>query len=93
LFVGGGHQWSSVQFDAMAKPDESEANAQSVEEERAASRADQLLPEERAAGSGDPQAQADAILADSDRRSEDRAGPSDASAEHRTSDEATEPAG
>jgi hypothetical protein len=35
---------------------------------RIESRAEHLLPEERAAGSDDPQAQAEAILADSDRR-------------------------
>lgn len=33
-----------------------------------------LLPEEAAAGSDDPSAQAEAILADSDERTEDREG-------------------
>ncbi len=37
-------------------------------DERRAERADDLLPEERAAGSDDPEAQAAAILADSDER-------------------------
>ena len=37
--------------------------------ERVETRAD-LLPEEKAAGSEDPQAQAEAILADSDERTE-----------------------
>jgi hypothetical protein len=50
-----------------------------------------LLPEEKAAGSADPEAQAKAILADSDERSADREAPPDGSVEHRTSDEATEP--
>jgi hypothetical protein len=59
--------------------------------ERAASRADRLLPEEETAGSDDPQAQADAILEESDVRSEDRSASPGTVLEHRTSDEATEP--
>jgi hypothetical protein len=43
------------------------------DEERVASRG-QLLPEEQAAGSDDPQAQAEAILADSDARVADPEG-------------------
>lgn len=42
----------------------------SAEEHRVAGRA-HLLPEEIAAGSADPEAQAEAILADSDDRTED----------------------
>ena len=34
----------------------------------------ELLPEEQEAGSDDPEAQAEAILADSDRRTEDPSG-------------------
>ena len=41
------------------------------DQERVRHRADELLPEERAAGSDDPQAQAAAILADSDEREYD----------------------
>ncbi|MEU4239924.1 hypothetical protein [Actinoplanes sp. NPDC026619] len=37
-------------------------------DDRVSQRAADLLPEERAAGSADPQAQAQAILADSDER-------------------------
>jgi hypothetical protein len=37
-------------------------------DDRTDQRAADLLPEERAAGSDDPRAQAEAILADSDRR-------------------------
>ena len=37
-------------------------------DDRTAERAEDLLPEERAAGSDDPEAQAAAILDDSDRR-------------------------
>lgn len=40
------------------------------EQDRVSERAAELLPEERAAGSDDPQAQAEAILEDSDRRTE-----------------------
>ncbi|HEY0536045.1 MAG TPA: hypothetical protein VGD29_31050 [Actinoplanes sp.] len=39
-------------------------------DDRTDQRAAELLPEERAAGSDDPRAQAEAILADSDRREE-----------------------
>ena len=44
------------------------------DDDRTAERADDLLPEERAAGSDDPTAQAAAILADSDRRQATREG-------------------
>jgi hypothetical protein len=59
------------------------------DELRAAARAEDLLPEEQEAGSDDPQAQAEAILEDSDARAEDRTPAR--FVEHRTSDEATEP--
>jgi hypothetical protein len=39
-----------------------------VTDDRVGQRAAELLPEERAAGSADPRAQAEAILAESDRR-------------------------
>jgi hypothetical protein len=41
-------------------------------DDRTASRAQELLPEEQAAGSDDPTAQAEAVLADSDDRTERR---------------------
>jgi hypothetical protein len=41
-------------------------------DERTTQRAQDLLPEERAAGSDDPTAQAEAVLADSDDRTERR---------------------
>lgn len=47
--------------------------SQTPEDDRIAGRAD-LLPEERAAGSADPEAQAEAILEDSDERVEDPEG-------------------
>jgi hypothetical protein len=40
-------------------------------DDRTGERAAELLPEEIAAGSDDPRAQAEAILADSDRREDD----------------------
>jgi len=56
-----------------------------------ANRANNLLPEEKAVGSDDPHAQAEAILADSDERASGREEAPDSLIEHRTSDEATEP--
>ena len=41
-----------------------------MSDDRTDQRAAGLLPEERAAGSDDPRAQAEAILADSDRRAD-----------------------
>lgn len=53
------------------------------DDKRLAERADELLPEEEAAGSDDPAAQAAAILEDSDRREATReADPGDQ--EHRS---------
>jgi len=59
------------------------------EQERIESRA-QLLPEEVAAGSEDPEAQADAILTESDIR-EDTDVAEDTTLEHRTSDQTVTP--
>jgi hypothetical protein len=58
---------------------------------RVSARAAELLPEELAAGSDDPEAQAEAILEDSDAREADRTAAPGSFVEHRTSDEATEP--
>src|SRR3954471_17988324 len=55
------------------------------------SRADELLPEERAASSEDPSAQAKAILDDSNRRQDDRDAAPDTVLEHRTSQDTTPP--
>jgi len=55
-----------------------------------ASRAD-LLPEEKVAGSDDPEAQAEAILAESEERIATREAPSGKAVEHRTSEDATPP--
>lgn len=56
-------------------------------DERTGHRAADLLPEERAAGSADPQAQAETILADSDERTENPEAAPDSFLERRTSDE------
>ena len=53
---------------------------------RVTERADELLPEEQAAGSDDPKAQAEAILQESDER-QDRREP----LEERTSEDVTDP--
>jgi hypothetical protein len=55
-------------------------------------RAADLLPEELAAGSDDPQAQAEAILDDSDVREADLDAAPDTFVEHRTSAETVMPA-
>ncbi|MCD9622864.1 hypothetical protein [Rhabdothermincola salaria] len=50
-----------------------------------------LLPEEERAGSDDPEAQAAAILAEGDERTEDRDAAPGTRVEHRTSEETTPP--
>ncbi|MEU5548970.1 MULTISPECIES: hypothetical protein [unclassified Micromonospora] len=64
-------------------------NAQS-DQERIESRA-HLLPEEAAVGSDDPQAQADAILTESDLREADRNAAPDTVLERRTSEQTVTP--
>jgi hypothetical protein len=56
-------------------------------DDRIAERAAELLPEEEAVGSDDPEAQAEAILAESDERQADRDAAPGTVLEHRTSDE------
>jgi hypothetical protein len=51
----------------------SQSDAEGTEQERIDRRAE-LLDEERAAGSDDPEAQAEAILAESDERTDDPEG-------------------
>jgi hypothetical protein len=61
---------------------------------RSEQRADDILPEERAAGSADPESQAAAVLADSDVRATERDGDQAEGSdrfEHRSSDETVEP--
>ncbi|MEU5938688.1 hypothetical protein ABZ807_05790 [Micromonospora sp. NPDC047548] len=60
------------------------------DQERVESRA-HLLPEEAALGSENPQAQADAILTESDIREEDRNAAPDTVLEDRTSDQTVTP--
>ena len=60
-------------------------------DERAARRADELLPEEMEGGSADPDAQAAVILQESDERSMDRDASPSTHLEHRTSEDTTEP--
>jgi hypothetical protein len=62
-------------------------SGQSSEHQRIERRAEHLLPEERVAGSGDPQAQAAAILADSDRRTADPDAAPGSFLERRTSEQ------
>jgi hypothetical protein len=60
-------------------------------DERTERRAADLLPEERAAGSADPQAQAEAILAESDERENDQNAAPDSFLERRTSEQTVTP--
>jgi hypothetical protein len=61
-----------------------------VEDERVQRRAE-LLPEEEVVGSEDPEAQAAAILEDSEARTASRDAAPDTHLEHRTSEDATPP--
>jgi hypothetical protein len=54
-------------------------------DDRIAQRAAELLPEERSAGSADPGAQAEAILAESDEREADQQAAPSSFLEHRRS--------
>jgi hypothetical protein len=61
------------------------------EPDRVEERAEQLLPEEQAAGSDDPHAQAEAILAESDVREADPEAAPDSFLERRTSEQTVTP--
>lgn len=58
-----------------------------IDQDRIESRAHHLLPEEAAVGSDDPEAQAEAILAESDLRTADQDAAPDTVLERRTSDQ------
>lgn len=60
------------------------------DDERVHSRAAHLLPEEAGPGSEDPEAQAQAVLADSDERTEHPGAAPDTVLEQRTSQDAAE---
>lgn len=60
-------------------------------DDRTDRRAADLLPEERAVGSADPEAQAAAILADSDERQHDLESAPDSLLEHRSSGQTATP--
>ena len=60
-------------------------------DDRTERRAADLLPEERAAGSADPDAQAEAILEESDEREADLEAAPDSFLEHRTSAQTVTP--
>jgi hypothetical protein len=59
-------------------------------DDRATSRAAHLLPEEKGAGAENPQAMAEAILADSDAREADPEAAPDTFIERRTSEQAAQ---
>jgi hypothetical protein len=58
---------------------------------RVRSRAEKLLPEEKTTGSHDPVALAQAVLAESDGRQEDREAPAGGTVEHRRSQDTVDP--
>jgi hypothetical protein len=60
-------------------------------DDRVDTRAAELLPEERAAGSADPDAQAEAILEESDERADDVNGAPDSFLERRRSEQTVTP--
>ena len=64
--------------------------SQNPDDDRVETRAE-LLPEEQAAGSEDPQAQAEAILEESEERTVSRDASPSTHLEHRTSEDATPP--
>ena len=81
-------QASETHFDGSSS--ESEISPV-LDDHRVASRAARLTAEEKWAGSEDPEAQARAILADSEERIIEQAEDPEGTGERRTSDEATEP--
>ena len=72
--------------------DSIEAMTEDSVDDRVERRAADLLPEELAAGSDDPQAQAEAILEDSDERESDPTAAPDSFLERRTSAQTVTPA-
>lgn len=62
-----------------------------MSDDRIDQRAANLLPEERSAGSADPGAQAEAILAESEEREADPQAAPDSFLEHRTSAQTVAP--
>ncbi|HVW35258.1 MAG TPA: hypothetical protein VHL53_22185 [Acidimicrobiia bacterium] len=71
------------------KPTPSDPDPSTPPADLVAERAEELTSEEQHAGVDDPQALAEAVLADSERRTFDRAGTAD---EHRRSEDTVEPA-
>ncbi|MDZ7679827.1 MAG: hypothetical protein U5K29_14885 [Acidimicrobiales bacterium] len=61
-----------------------------VDENKISTRAD-LLPEEQAAGSDDPEGQAEAVLTESEERRRSRNAAPSTHLEHRTSEDTTPP--
>lgn len=87
--------WALEQHPAWARglpgAGSGEAAGMNPDQERVRHRANDLLPEERAAGSDDPEGEAAAILADSDEREDHPGAAPDTVLEHRTSADATDP--
>jgi hypothetical protein len=73
------------------RPPMTDASSSSPPDDRIEQRAAELLPEERTAGSADPQAQAEAILEESDERESDTEAAPSSFLERRTSAETVNP--
>ena len=73
----------------VMKPTPAGADQSSPSDDTVAARAEELTAEERRAGVDDPQALADAVMAESEERTLDRAG---TAREHRRSEDTVEPA-
>ena len=82
--------WAAQELVGLPGAAGGDAAPMDADEERVQQRARDLLPEERAAGSDDPQAQAAAILADSDEREHVPDGAPDTILERRTSADSAE---
>lgn len=87
------YQERGAGMEAAMTTDANETGEQgaTADRERVASRAEHLLPEERATGSDDPRAQAEAILAESDEREDDPQSAPDSFLERRTSAQTVTP--
>ena len=80
--------WAAAGFPGGAAGEVSGMEPQ--DEERVRRRAADLTPEERSAGSEDPEAQAEAVLADSDERTDVPGAAPDTVLERRTSEDAAD---
>ena len=84
---GNGYRAGMTEQPADQNRDEDQAQDRAEDQDRVADRADELLPEEQAAGSDDPHDQAEQILRESDARVNDPEGTGAASVQTSTPDQ------